>query len=759
MKIRIFLICNTICLLNPYLCFSSILQVPAVFPTIQSAVDNSEPGDTVLLSEGIYTEHVEVTEHSLTIGGNFILTEDTSQISVTRWRGAEDLSALHYYLTNLNRIRIIGIQFENCNREQNRETPFGGAISSYGGTSIAHLEYCKFINNRSYIGGGANLYGNYVLVSNCHFYNNYSGYVGGALQVVCSNLVLKENTFISNTSEWNAGGCQIWSVAEVEVGNNLFIQNTSLHDGGAMDIYQCGNVNLLYNDIKSNISGRGGGVTIVSAESLVVRSNRFSENYATTGINDDQMGAAGGLSLSVPGHLSRIEQNLFLNNTSDRTSAAIKLYSNSTIRNNIFKGNVGGGSILYTNRLNDIRPSVSGFGNLFINNQIAEGQYCCARTGTETTLVLRANDFISNGRAAGKSPGESELSVENNYWGDETGPYHQIINPEGLGDTVLVNTALENWSTEPFTNFQAPGDFSILQPEDGSIMLCPVDFQWEETNDTNEGDSLRYWLEISTDPEFDPDVTRKWKLGTTDHLDNLDLETGVYYWRVRCLDPLWLETLSRETWHFEVTEAPTRPDPPTLFNLLAPEDGVTLNDSSVRFAWEQSIIPNELGEVSYTLILNGGEELEEFWMYDTHSDTIAEITVPGWESLSVWYVAAVNDSADSTWSNQLWSFYATDVEEETHDRTTLPKTFAIESIHPQPFNSSVIVQFALPEPGMIQWEVVDLLGRKILDTSNRSFYAGYHQISMEIPNSSGTYFLLLTGPKGEVIRDKLVHVR
>lgn len=44
-------------------------EVPADYPTIQSAVDAADPGDLILIDRGVYRERVSITTHGLTIRG------------------------------------------------------------------------------------------------------------------------------------------------------------------------------------------------------------------------------------------------------------------------------------------------------------------------------------------------------------------------------------------------------------------------------------------------------------------------------------------------------------------------------------------------------------------------------------------------------------------------------------------------------------------------------------------------------------------
>lgn len=67
-------------------------SVPSDYPTIQAAVDASDPGDLVLIGEGIYNETVTVTTHGLTIRGvdrNEVIIDGEFQ----RFNGVEVLFA------------------------------------------------------------------------------------------------------------------------------------------------------------------------------------------------------------------------------------------------------------------------------------------------------------------------------------------------------------------------------------------------------------------------------------------------------------------------------------------------------------------------------------------------------------------------------------------------------------------------------------------------------------------------------------------
>jgi hypothetical protein len=73
--------------------------------------------------------------------------------------------------------------------------------------------------------------------------------------------------------------------------------------------------------------------------------------------------------------------------------------------------------------------------------------------------------------------------------------------------------------------------------------------------------------------------------------------------------------------------------------------------------------------------------------------------------------------------------------------TEIPTEFALHGNYPNPFNPSTRIQFDLPERAQVTLQVIDLLGRKVIELPVRAFEAGVnHTIELNAANlSSGAY--------------------
>ena len=65
------------------LCWSTVINIPVDYPTIQQGIDASTNGDTVLVAEGTYYERIDFTGKAILVASGYIYSGDTLQIQNT----------------------------------------------------------------------------------------------------------------------------------------------------------------------------------------------------------------------------------------------------------------------------------------------------------------------------------------------------------------------------------------------------------------------------------------------------------------------------------------------------------------------------------------------------------------------------------------------------------------------------------------------------------------------------------------------------
>jgi hypothetical protein len=91
---------------------------------------------------------------------------------------------------------------------------------------------------------------------------------------------------------------------------------------------------------------------------------------------------------------------------------------------------------------------------------------------------------------------------------------------------------------------------------------------------------------------------------------------------------------------------------------------------------------------------------------------------------------------------------------------SLPRSFAITAIRPNPFNQVTIVNYQLPTGGRVSLTIYDIFGRQISNQESVFTSPGGHQAVIDgaaLP--SGIYYLSLRGARGERAAAKMVVVR
>ncbi|WP_052718367.1 NosD domain-containing protein [Methanosarcina sp. MTP4] len=305
--------------------------------SIQAAVNNASPEDTIIVRDGTYNENILVNVENLTIRSENGPDFTTVQALVSE----KDI----FKITN-DSVTISGFHISQT-----------GAISFKCGICLFEVEECNLINNRlSEYGYGISLISssNNTLSNNTAFNNNYYG-----IYLDDSN----SNTLSNNTALYNCYGISLTSSS-----NNTLSNNTASNSEYGTSIISSSS-NTLSNNIVSN--NHINGISLISSSNNVLEDNTASNNYYgiwldssnsstlsnNTAFNNDYYGI----------YLDCSSSNTLENNTASNNYYGISLHSSnsSILSGNLMQGNthnfdVNGGylgtNIIYANNRVDGKP-------------------------------------------------------------------------------------------------------------------------------------------------------------------------------------------------------------------------------------------------------------------------------------------------------------------------------------------------------------------------------------------------------------------
>ncbi len=115
--------------------------------------------------------------------------------------------------------------------------------------------------------------------------------------------------------------------------------------------------------------------------------------------------------------------------------------------------------------------------------------------------------------------------------------------------------------------------------------------------------------------------------------------------------------------------------------------------------------------------------------------------------------SAIPDDPDGTRSD-IGAFYFDQLPVgEQADDDPLPGEFAIEGVFPNPFNPTTEIRIALPRRGVVQVEVIDILGRRVATLHHGALPPGHHTFTFNGARlASGTYFVRAIQGRDVVVR-------
>jgi hypothetical protein len=418
------------------------LYVPSPYSTIQSAINDANDGDIVLVSPGTYQENIDFLGKAVTVQSAD--PNDPNVVAETIIDGSNPTDPNHGST-------VIFKSGEDANSILTGFTITGGTGSWLAISWDLHQIYW----NRC--GGGAVCYNlSQPTITKNVFSNNFAG-EGGAIYVYGNPVdpnnpsnppvhvkpVITDNIFIDNSAVYYAyppppndynvvihgdgGAIVCFQGVDATIRGNLIQNNHAYHYGGGLHLRQWSNGEISYNQIIDNNSAIGAGIHITYTSSPLVSHNIIASNR-TTG------GGGGGIYVYYNSDPC-IEYNFIAGNFS-WYSAGIGVYwdSEPAILNNIIVKNQGMGILC------NAAGTTIVTGNTIADNngQFSPGGIRC-RVGA--TPVIERNIIVSNGGyGLDKDPNCYPTVRYNNVWGNTKGNYDPDIGDQtGLNGNISVD--------------------------------------------------------------------------------------------------------------------------------------------------------------------------------------------------------------------------------------------------------------------------------------------------------------------------------
>lgn len=311
---------------------AGIKRVPSEYTTIQSAINASVTGDTVLVSPGTYFENINFIGKKITVGSLYVTTLDETYILNTIINGSNPVNP------------DTGSCVLFINHEDSTSVLSGFTLT--GGTGT------KWIDEH-----GAGVY-----------------FEGGGVLTALSSPTITKNIFLNNeaikkTTTRSAGGGGIRSGdGGARITNNIFIQNRGMYGGAIVLNYCAGAVvsnNIIYqNYVYQAVAGTptfgGGGIWINdqlpgNSKSNIVSNNTIVGNYAFGSGPAAWAGNGGGV-------YSNSSNVIFTNNIVWNNTQAI----GSQVQ-------IAGGTTVIT--YNNSQEPLTGIGNISFNPMFTDSRF------------------------------------------------------------------------------------------------------------------------------------------------------------------------------------------------------------------------------------------------------------------------------------------------------------------------------------------------------------------------------------------------
>jgi len=244
-RIKIVILVISLALLST-LTHAEIINVPDDFETIQTAINESEDGDTVLVQPGMYQENIDFSGKDIVVGSLYLTTDDSAYIDSTVIYGDSGGSVVTFENGETEEAVLVGFTVRNGNN---------GGI------------YCRDNSSPN--------------ISNCRITRNFSKGGGGIYCRDNSNPIIRDCTITENFSHEDCGGgikCRNSRPLIID----CIISGNEAGDGGGLCCWDGSNVTIKECIITGNTAfgetGNGGGIWCESRSTLIIESSVITDN-------------------------------------------------------------------------------------------------------------------------------------------------------------------------------------------------------------------------------------------------------------------------------------------------------------------------------------------------------------------------------------------------------------------------------------------------------------------------------------------------